>query len=65
MGNERYTRGKGLFIDGYFSETIIDNETGETYYDGRKSNYKSSMELVNHLNEQDKRIKELEKRIGI
>jgi len=48
----RFKRGKGIFIDGYFSETIIDTELNETYYDGH-SNYESSERLCQLLNDMD------------
>lgn len=50
MTEKRFRTGKGIFEDGYFSETIIDNETGKAYYKGY-ANYKSAGELCNMLNE--------------
>ena len=50
MSEKRFTRGKGLFQDGFFTETINDKKTGERYYDGVKSNYQSSIEIVKLLN---------------
>ena len=60
--DKRFTRGKGPLEDGYFSETIIDNETGKTYYDGRsKPNYVCSMELIELLNNYNTENQELKK----
>lgn len=55
----RYRNGQGLFID-YPSEAIIDEETGERYYDGIKPNYVSSKEvckLLNNLTNDNKQLK--------
>lgn len=58
MTGKRFRRGKGLFID-YPSEAIIDETTGERYYDGIKPNYVSSKEICELLNEQDEIISKL------
>ena len=50
MSEKRFRTGKGILEEGYPSETIIDNETGKTYYKGY-ANYKSAEELCNMLNE--------------
>ena len=55
MSKKRFRRGKGIFID-YPSEVIIDETTGERYYDGIKPNYVSSKEICELLNEQDEII---------
>ena len=56
----RYRNGQGLFID-YPSEAIIDEETGERYYDGIKPNYVSSKEvckLLNNLTNDNEQLKQ-------
>ena len=59
MSEKRFRTGKGILEDGYFSETIIDNETGKTYYKGY-ANYKSAKELcelLNELSEENQQLK--------
>ena len=61
MSEKRFTRGKGLFQDGFFTETINDKKTGERYYDGVKPNYRSSIEIVallNSLNEENEQLRQ-------
>lgn len=48
--NKRFRTGKGIFEGDYPSEAIIDEETGERYYDGIKPNYISSKEICARLN---------------
>lgn len=60
MTEKRFRRGKGLFID-YPSEAIIDETTGERYYDGIKPNYASSKEicdLLNALHEENQELRQ-------
>ena len=59
MTENRYRTGKGIFDDGYFSETIIDEKTGKKYYDGITPNYISSKKLVELLNQVDEENKQL------
>ena len=47
---KRFRTGKGIFEGDYPSEAIIDEETGERYYDGIKPNYVSSKEICAKLN---------------
>ena len=70
MSEKRFARGKGLFQDGFFTETINDKKTGERYYDGVKSNYQSSIEIVellNALNDENEQLRqsitELERKV--
>jgi len=51
MSEKRFRTGKGVHRGDYFSETIIDEATGEKYYGGVKANYVSSSEIVKLLNE--------------
>ena len=50
MTEKRFRTGKGIFEEEYPSETIIDNETGKTYYKGY-GYYISSKEICKLLNE--------------
>lgn len=49
MTEKRFRTSKGIFEEGYPSETIIDNETGKTYYKGC-AYHKSSKEICKLLN---------------
>lgn len=67
MTENRFRRGKGIFID-YPSEAIIDGKTNERYYDGIKPNYESSKEIVDLLNElyeENKQLKQSNKLLRI
>ena len=46
----KYRTGKSILTD-YPTEAIIDEETGERWYDGIKPNYVSSKEIVKILNQ--------------
>lgn len=50
MTGKRFRKGKSILTD-FPTDAIIDEETGERYYDGIKSGYISSKELVQILNE--------------
>ena len=50
MAEKRFRTGKGIFEEGYASETIIDNKTGKTYYNGY-AYYQSSKEVCELLNQ--------------
>jgi len=50
MSKKRFRTGNGIFKGDYFSEAIIDEKTGERYYDGIKPNYVSSKEVCELLN---------------
>lgn len=59
MTEKRFRTGKGIFQEGYPSETIIDNKTGKTYYNGY-AHYNSSKEmceLLNKLIEENEHLK--------
>lgn len=58
--NKRFRKGKSILTD-FPTGAIIDEETGERYYDGIKPSYISSKELVKILNEFYKENKELNK----
>lgn len=57
--NKRFRKGKSILTD-FPTGAIIDEETGERYYDGIKPSYISSMELVELLNELAEENKDLE-----
>ena len=60
MNDERFITGKKVLDDGYLAETIIDTCNNNRYYDGRKSNYHCSMEIVellNRLHNENKQLK--------
>ena len=60
MTEKRFRTGKGILEEGYFSETIIDNETGKAYYKGY-ANYESAKEmceLLNKLIEENEQLKQ-------
>ena len=61
MTDKRWRTGRGIWNDDYFSETIIDEETGEKYYGGIKAVYVSSSEIVEILNNYEKDSKKNEK----
>lgn len=46
--NKRFRKGKSILTD-FPTDAIIDEETGERYYDGIKPDYVSSNELVQIL----------------
>lgn len=50
MTEKRFRKGKSILTD-FPTDAIIDEETGERYYDGIKPGYISSKELVQILNE--------------
>lgn len=59
MTEKRFRTGKGIFEEGYPSESIIDNKTGKIYYKGY-ANYKSAKEmceLLNKLTEENEHLK--------
>ena len=63
MTEKRFRTGKGIFEEGYPSETIIDNETGKTYYKGY-GYYISSKEickLLNEFHEENEQLKQSNK----
>lgn len=58
MIEKRFRKGKSILTD-FPTGAIIDEKTGERYYDGIKPSYISSKELVKILNELYKENKEL------
>ena len=65
MTEKRFRTGKGIFEEGYPSESIIDNKTGKIYYKGY-AHYDSSREmckLLNKLIEENEQLKQDNQRL--
>lgn len=60
MTEERFRTGKGIFEDGYPSETIIDNETGKKYYKGYaySNSSKEICKLLNKFVDENKQLQQ-------